>query len=70
MSNNGQRRTAEQYTGRINFIRALQTWEFCNDHPCGHYNENMKHLWLCNMAHLHDLLEEASTITSSMTGVD
>ena len=25
---------------------------------------------MCNMAHLHGLVEEASTITSSTTGVD
>ena len=41
-----------------------------NDNPRGHYNENMKHIFWCNMAHLHGLVEEAITITSSMTGVD
>ena len=30
----------------------------------------MKQLCGCNMAHLHDLVEEASTMTSSMTGFD
>ena len=52
------------------FFRALQTRGLRYDHPHGHYNAKMKHIWQCNMAHLHDLVEEASTIYSSMTGVD
>ena len=44
--------------------------ELRNDHPSGHSNENMKHVWQYNMAHLNCLLEEASNITSITTGVD
>ena len=69
-SNNGQQRTAERYTVRLNFFRALQTRELRDDHPHGNYNENMKQLWRWNMAHLHDLVEEDCTITSSTIFVD
>ena len=67
-SNNGQRHTANRYTGRLTLIRVLQYRELQNYHHHGHYNANMKHLWWCNMSHLHDLVEEASTITISTTG--
>ena len=30
----------------------------------------MKHLWQCNMAHLHDLVVWDSTISSSVNGVN
>ena len=70
MSNHGKRQTDEKYTGRLPFFRALQTQELRNYHPHGNYNANMKQLWRCNMARFHDLVEEASNITSSTTGVD
>ena len=69
-SNNGQQHTDEQYTGQHTFVHDLQTQELRNDYPHGNYNANMKHIWWCNMNHLCDLVDEASTITSSMTGVD
>ena len=69
-SKNGQRRIAEQYTGRITFVHSRQTQELHNDQPRGNYNENMNQLMWCNMTYLHDLVEKAITVTSSMTGVD
>ena len=36
MSNNGQQRTAQRYTGRLTFVCALQTREFRNDYPHGY----------------------------------
>ena len=70
MSNNGQRQTDKQYTGKLLFFRDLQTRELHNSHTNGHCNKNMKQLWRCNMDNLHDLVEEAINITISKTGVD
>ena len=44
MPNNGQQQTSKQYTGKIPFLRALQTRELCNDHPHNHYNADMKQI--------------------------
>ena len=64
-SSNEQKKTAEQYTGRLPFICVLQTCDLRNEHPHGHYNAKLKQIWQANMAALHLLLEQANNLSVS-----